>query len=165
VQVACTINYGKDGCGKEQKITTLTQEFISATIFFGFSELAGEPSSKSGPVAQLGARFHGMEEVVGSIPTRSTNSQSWSLCTSFRVRVPGRFYIGCSENPVERLIEHNRGQTKSTRGRGPWKHVYQEQFTTLPEALRRERQLKSWKSHRSIQELIDCSASAERAPA
>jgi hypothetical protein len=26
-----------------------------------------------GPVAQLGARFHGMEEVVGSIPTRSTN--------------------------------------------------------------------------------------------
>jgi hypothetical protein len=28
---------------------------------------------KCGPVAQLGARFHGMEEVVGSIPTRSTN--------------------------------------------------------------------------------------------
>jgi hypothetical protein len=30
--------------------------------------------SLSGPVAQLGARFHGMEEVVGSIPTRSTNT-------------------------------------------------------------------------------------------
>jgi hypothetical protein len=30
-------------------------------------------------VAQLGARFHGMEEVVGSIPTRSTNtSQSFA---------------------------------------------------------------------------------------
>jgi hypothetical protein len=29
---------------------------------------------QSGPVAQLGARFHGMEEVVGSIPTRSTKS-------------------------------------------------------------------------------------------
>ena len=29
-----------------------------------------------GPVAQLGARFHGMEEVVGSIPTRSTNNHS-----------------------------------------------------------------------------------------
>ena len=26
-------------------------------------------------MAQLGARFHGMEEVVGSIPTRSTNLQ------------------------------------------------------------------------------------------
>jgi hypothetical protein len=29
-------------------------------------------ASNCGPVAQLGARFHGMEEVVGSIPTRST---------------------------------------------------------------------------------------------
>src|ERR1700686_4207169 len=28
---------------------------------------------ESGPVAQLGARFHGMEEVIGSIPIRSTN--------------------------------------------------------------------------------------------
>ena len=28
--------------------------------------------SQSGPVAQLGARFHGMEEVAGSIPARST---------------------------------------------------------------------------------------------
>jgi hypothetical protein len=31
-----------------------------------------ERTSSCGPVAQLGARFHGMEEVVGSIPTRST---------------------------------------------------------------------------------------------
>ena len=30
--------------------------------------------SACGPVAQLGARFHGMEEVAGSIPARSTNS-------------------------------------------------------------------------------------------
>jgi hypothetical protein len=30
-------------------------------------------SSLCGPVAQLGARFHGMEEVTGSIPVRSTN--------------------------------------------------------------------------------------------
>ena len=32
---------------------------------------------RRGPVAQLGARFHGMEEVVGSIPTRSTISFLW----------------------------------------------------------------------------------------
>ena len=31
-------------------------------------------SNTCGPVAQLGARFHGMEEVVGSNPTRSTKS-------------------------------------------------------------------------------------------
>ena len=78
----------------------------------------------------------------------------------------GRFYIGCAERPPLRLAEHQRGQTISTRGRGPWSLVYQEHFDTLSEARRRERQLKSWKSHRSIQELIDASRSAaERAPA
>jgi hypothetical protein len=30
-------------------------------------------------VAQLGARFHGMEEVVGSIPTRSTKIPKFSV--------------------------------------------------------------------------------------
>ena len=34
----------------------------------------GSVQSRSGPVAQLGARFHGMEEVAGSIPARSTKS-------------------------------------------------------------------------------------------
>ena len=40
---------------------------------WGKMESAGIPAQLTcGPVAQLGARFHGMEEVVGSIPTRST---------------------------------------------------------------------------------------------
>jgi putative endonuclease len=77
-----------------------------------------------------------------------------------------RFYIGCAEKPLARLVEHQRGQTVSTRNRGPWVLVYQEPFESLAEARRRERQLKSWKSHRSIQELIDASkAGMERAPA
>jgi hypothetical protein len=33
-------------------------------------------SSQSGPVAQLGARLNGIQEVTGSIPVRSTNSSS-----------------------------------------------------------------------------------------
>jgi hypothetical protein len=44
--------------------------FAVAVEFDAAAEL-GE-NKNSGPVAQLGARFHGMEEVVGSIPTRST---------------------------------------------------------------------------------------------
>ena len=70
-----------------------------------------------------------------------------------------RFYIGCATNVAARLAEHQRGQTTSTRGRGPWVLVYQEQFDTLFEARRRERELKSWKSHRSIEELILASKS------
>jgi hypothetical protein len=38
-------------------------------------------------VAQLGARFHGMEEVVGSNPTRSTNLISTQRVTRIFVLV------------------------------------------------------------------------------
>ena len=47
-------------------------------------------SYRSGPVAQLGARFHGMEEVVGSNPTRSTkspNNLDWASLYNRDVRV------------------------------------------------------------------------------
>src|SRR5260370_30678542 len=45
-----------------------------------------------GPVAQLGARFHGMEEVVGSNPTRSTKlPDARNGSTSFPL--PGRHTI------------------------------------------------------------------------
>src|SRR6185437_155220 len=49
-----------------------------------------------GPVAQLGARFHGMEEVVGSIPTRPPYSQQLassllSRLVSFGVKFPNTF--------------------------------------------------------------------------
>ena len=52
---------------------------------------------KSGPVAQLGARFHGMEEVIGSIPIRSTNhfnnldnsnALMWRVCVVVCVITP-----------------------------------------------------------------------------
>jgi len=66
-----------------------------------------------------------------------------------------KFYIGCTERVSSRLAEHQRGQTASTRGRGPWTLVYEEEFGSLSDARCRERQLKAWKSHRSIQELID----------
>jgi len=70
-----------------------------------------------------------------------------------------RFYIGCTTQVTNRVAEHQRGQTASTRGRGPWILMHQEEFDSLAEARRRERQLKSWKSHRSIEELIEASKS------
>jgi putative endonuclease len=67
----------------------------------------------------------------------------------------GRFYVGSAADAEVRLAEHQRGQTRSTRGRGPWIMVYQEELDTIAEARHRERQLKSWKSHRTIQSLVD----------
>jgi len=66
----------------------------------------------------------------------------------------GQFYIGSTTDLTRRLAEHQRGHTPSTRNRGPWKLVYQEEHPTLGEARRRERQLKGWKSRRSLKELI-----------
>jgi predicted GIY-YIG superfamily endonuclease len=42
----------------------------------------------------------------------------------------------------------------STRNRGAWQLVYQGVFATLPEARRREAEIKSWKSARLIRRPI-----------
>jgi putative endonuclease len=65
-----------------------------------------------------------------------------------------KFYVGSALDLPTRLVEHLRGHSPYTKNRGPWLLVYQEQFETLAEARTRERQVKSWKSHRSVEELI-----------
>ena len=67
----------------------------------------------------------------------------------------GKFYIGSTIDLERRLSEHNREKSLFTRGRGPWELVYREEFPTSKEARRRELQIKSWKSHLSIQKLIE----------
>jgi len=71
-----------------------------------------------------------------------------------RSQSTGKFYVGAAVDLLVRVAEHQRGQSPYTRSRGPWDLVYQESFVTLSEARKRERQIKSWKSHRSIEELI-----------
>ena len=66
----------------------------------------------------------------------------------------GRYYVGSTGDLSRRLSEHDRHHSLATRGRGPWKLVHQEQFGTLLEARRRERQVKAWKSSKMIANLI-----------
>ena len=68
-----------------------------------------------------------------------------------------RFYIGYSERPERRLIDHNSGKVKSTRNFRPWIKIYQEEFETELQAIRRERYIKSMKSKKFIRELVDTS--------
>ncbi len=69
----------------------------------------------------------------------------------------GRFYVGSTDDLERRMSEHLRGHTPSTRGRGPWKLVYKEEFVTLLEARRRELEIKRWKSSRMIRALMSAS--------
>gem|GEM_PF-201769 len=54
----------------------------------------------------------------------------------------GSFYKGYSENPYERLIQHNDGESEFTSHKTPWKLVYLEECSTKKEALIREKNLK-----------------------
>jgi putative endonuclease len=46
-----------------------------------------------------------------------------------------RLYKGHTDDLKKRLIEHNIGKTKSTKGYIPWRLVYFETFRTREEAI------------------------------
>lgn len=66
-----------------------------------------------------------------------------------------KYYVGCTNNIVRRINEHNKGLSKYTRGQGPWELVYNEEFSTLKLARKREKQIKSWKKRIAIEKLIN----------
>ncbi len=55
----------------------------------------------------------------------------------------GTRYIGSTENPIKRVIEHNSGKVKYTKGRRPWRLIYNERYNTRSDARQRELYLKS----------------------
>ncbi len=61
-----------------------------------------------------------------------------------------RFYTGYTSHLTQRIGQHNHGITKSTKIRGAWELVYQEEFATRAEAMRRERFLKSGKGREEL---------------
>ena len=66
----------------------------------------------------------------------------------------GKFYIGSTGNLAERLKRHNGGRSKATKFGIPWKLVYTENFESRSEAIKREMEIKSWKSHLKVEKLI-----------
>lgn len=64
-------------------------------------------------------------------------------------------YVGSSSKPAEdRTKEHNSGTNVFTRHNKPWRLIYQEQFATKDEALRREKFLKSGQGRKWLDENI-----------
>jgi putative endonuclease len=111
-----------------------------------------------GAVAQLGARLDGIEEVVGSNPIGSTNDTNMS----YRLYIlksdsTNRYYVGQTQDVQKRLAYHNANYSKPLKNRGPWRLVYSEGYATRAEAMRRERQIKSWKDRTMIQRLVGAS--------
>ena len=65
-----------------------------------------------------------------------------------------RYYTGFTQNPEERLLEHNNGATPSTRHGIPWIMVYKEECVDKSAAIRRENKIKKMKSRKYIERLI-----------
>lgn len=59
------------------------------------------------------------------------------------LKSPKQFYIGSTSDLRNRFAQHQAGQTKSTKGRGPWKIIYFEASISKKDALKRERYLKT----------------------
>ncbi len=56
-----------------------------------------------------------------------------------------KFYVGCTSDLERRLQEHQSGRGADfTKGHLPFELVYTEEYSTLEEAYKRERQLHGW---------------------
>ena len=67
----------------------------------------------------------------------------------------GKFYTGSCQDIQIRIERHNAGATPSTKSGRPWKLVYSENYENNSDALKREREIKSKKSRKYIEFLID----------
>jgi len=65
-----------------------------------------------------------------------------------------RYYVGCTKDLAGRLQRHNTSGKGFTSTGKPWELKYAESFSSKTEALKKEQQLKSWKSRIKLKELI-----------
>ena len=69
----------------------------------------------------------------------------------------GRFYIGHTDDLIARVANHNRIDKtlgKFTRKNGPWFLLWSEEHAKRSSAMRREHQIKSWKSAKRIRTVL-----------
>ena len=70
-----------------------------------------------------------------------------------------KIYIGQTEDLVKRLKRHNgilvsRKTNYTKLNKGPWKLVYNEEFNTRKEAMKREKELKSSRGREFIKGVV-----------
>ena len=69
----------------------------------------------------------------------------------------GSFYVGHTADLEERINRHNQGRSLYTRGRLPWRLIYQEVFDSRSDAMKREQEIKSKKDRAYLMQLVRAS--------
>ena len=72
------------------------------------------------------------------------------------------YYIGETSNVEARLKFYNKGLQRSTRYRMPFKIVRIEVYSNRNTALKREKEIKSWKVGLKLIKLLESSSPAQR---
>ena len=62
-------------------------------------------------------------------------------------------YVGSTENKEKRLLKHNSGRVRYTKGRRPWILIYFEEFNSRSDARKRELFLKSGQGRKYLDQL------------
>ena len=65
-----------------------------------------------------------------------------------------KYYIGSCSDIIKRLDYHNAGKQRSTKHRIPFKLIYTEQWPDKTSAIKREKQIKSYKGGVAFKKLI-----------
>ena len=72
-----------------------------------------------------------------------------------RSKKDNKHYIGYTNNLERRMQDHNRGKSISIKQRGPFDLILSEEYATRIEALRREKQIKSFKGGEAFKKLLN----------
>ncbi len=67
------------------------------------------------------------------------------------------YYVGSTNDLIDRFERHNEGRVNYTKSRKPWKLVYFEEHSSRSSAAKREYEIKKHKSREFIETLIKSS--------
>ena len=107
------------------------------------------PETANRAVSSVVEHYNDTVGVTGSNPVPPT------IFWTYNIQNPeGRFYVGHTDNLDQPVEFHNTWQSHYTARKGPWNMVYSEQFGSRSAAMKRETEIKHWKSAVKIRELI-----------
>jgi predicted GIY-YIG superfamily endonuclease len=128
-------------------------------MLFRFAQRRYRNYSRNAGWSSLVARQAHNLKAAGSNPAPATNFLS--LAVAYRVYViqnpDGKFYVGLSDNVARRIQQHNFGESRWTRGKGPWILIWQSEEMNLSDARKRELLLKKQKGGDGFYKMIGLS--------
>jgi putative endonuclease len=120
--------------------------------FIGLQESAGFGRLRNLVAGGVNRSFYRRETLRTRFLSRSLPPEPTQFWVYILQNKQGSFYIGSTEDPERRLIEHNsdHGAKAYTHKTGPWELVWKEPHLSRSAAMSREKQIKSKKSAKWI---------------